>query len=316
MSGTARIVSNSTALTMDQASVEEVEQCEKQYPGWLLKLAPRTSILYRLFLGPDPLKVRRKICIMTAIIITFNASVWVAAAILFRSYPGLIGIAALAYTLGLRHAVDAGRRKKNWFLSHIKKICPVRGNLIFLSLVNSDHISAIDNVTRKLLGDGQRPVSVGFFFSIGHSTIVIVTCIVVAATANAVAQGVQNFSDIGSLIGTSVSITFLFLIGLLNVIVLVGICRALRRVKREGVYTELDIEAYLARKGLLGRFFWPIFKFIDRGWKMYPLGLLFGLGFDTSTEIALLSITAIQGANGMPIFHILILPFLFTAGNY
>jgi nickel/cobalt transporter (NiCoT) family protein len=158
-------------------------------------------------------------------------------------------------------------------------------------------------------------VSVGFFFSLGHSTIVIVTCIVVAATANAVAQGVQNFSDIGSLIGTSVSITFLFLIGLLNVIVLVGICRALRRVKREGVYTELDIEAYLARKGLLGRFFWPIFKFINRGWKMYPLGLLFGLGFDTSTEIALLSITAIQGANGMPIFNILILPFLFTAGK-
>jgi high-affinity nickel-transport protein len=159
-------------------------------------------------------------------------------------------------------------------------------------------------------------VSVGFFFSIGHSTIVIITCIIVAATANAVAKGVENFSDIGSLIGTTVSITFLFLIGLLNVIVLVGICRTLRRVKREGVYTELDIEAYLARKGLLGRFFWPIFKFIDRGWKMYPLGVLFGLGFDTSTEIALLSITAIQGANGMPIWHIVILPFLFTAGKY
>jgi high-affinity nickel-transport protein len=185
----------------------------------------------------------------------------------------------------------------------------------FYPMKNSDHISAIDNVTRKLLGDGQRPVSVGFFFSLGHSTIVVVTCIVVAATANAVAKGVQNFSEIGSLIGTSVSVSFLFLIGLLNVIVLIGICRALRRVKREGVYTELDIEAYLSRKGLLGRFFWPIFKFIDRGWKMYPLGLLFGLGFDTSTEIALLSITAIQGANGMPIWHILILPFLFTAGK-
>lgn len=190
----------------------------------------------------------------------------------------------------------------------------LRENLNF-SFKNPDHISAIDNVTRKLLGDGQRPVSVGFFFSIGHSTIVIITCIIVAVTANAVAQGVENFSEIGSLIGTSVSITFLFLIGLLNVIVLVGICRTLRRVKREGVYTELDIEAYLARKGLLGRFFWPIFKFIDRGWKMYPLGILFGLGFDTSTEIALLSITAIQGANGMPIFHIIILPFLFTAGK-
>ncbi|KAG2188102.1 hypothetical protein INT44_000853 [Umbelopsis vinacea] len=284
MSGTEKNAPNSTTINMAQAAIDDVEQCEKQYPSWLLKVAPRTSMLFRLFLGPDPLKVRKKICIMTLIVVLFNVSVWIAAAILFRSYPGLIGIAALSYTLGLRHAVDA------------------------------DHISAIDNVTRKLLGDGQRPVSIGFFFSLGHSTIVIVTCIVVAATANAVAQGVQNFSDIGSLIGTSVSITFLFLIGVLNVIVLVGICRALRRVKREGVYTELDIEAYLARKGLLGRFFWPIFKFINRGWKMYPLGLLFGLGFDTSTEIALLSITAIQGANGMPIFHILILPFLFTAG--
>ncbi|KAJ2961936.1 hypothetical protein NQZ79_g2878 [Umbelopsis isabellina] len=257
---------------------------ERQYPEWLLRIVPKNSVVYRLFLGPDPLRVRRKIYLMTFIVIAFNVSVWVAASILFKSYPNLIGTAALAYTLGLRHAVDA------------------------------DHISAIDNVTRKLLGDGQRPVSVGFFFSIGHSTIVIITCIIVAVTANAVAQGVENFSEIGSLIGTSVSITFLFLIGLLNVIVLVGICRTLRRVKREGVYTELDIEAYLARKGLLGRFFWPIFKFIDRGWKMYPLGILFGLGFDTSTEIALLSITAIQGANGMPIFHIIILPFLFTAG--
>lgn len=257
---------------------------ERQYPKWLLKIVPKNSVVYRLFLGPDPLRVRRKIYLMTFIVVAFNVSVWVAASILFKSYPNLIGTAALAYTLGLRHAVDA------------------------------DHISAIDNVTRKLLGDGQRPVSVGFFFSIGHSTIVIITCIIVAVTANAVAQGVENFSEIGSLIGTSVSITFLFLIGLLNVIVLVGICRTLRRVKREGVYTELDIEAYLARKGLLGRFFWPIFKFIDRGWKMYPLGILFGLGFDTSTEIALLSITAIQGANGMPIFHIIILPFLFTAG--
>jgi hypothetical protein len=122
MSGTERNVSNSTAITMAQGSIEEVEQCDKQYPSWLLKVAPRTSMLYRLFLGPDPLKVRRKICIMTAIVIAFNVSVWVAAAIIFRSYPGLIGIAALAYTLGLRHAVDAGKRKKNWFLRYLKNL--------------------------------------------------------------------------------------------------------------------------------------------------------------------------------------------------
>ncbi|GAB5585383.1 hypothetical protein Unana1_00283 [Umbelopsis nana] len=275
MAESARNDTQLTTVKTDSPQQIPYDKNEPHYPNWVLKFAPKTSMLYRLFLGPDPLNIRRKIYIMTAIVVSFNVAVWVAAAIIFRTYPGLVGIAALAYTLGLRHAVDA------------------------------DHISAIDNVTRKLLGDGQRPVSVGFFFSLGHSTIVVVTCIVVAATANAVANGVQNFSEIGSLIGTSVSVSFLFLIGLLNVIVLVGICRALRRVKREGVYTELDIEAYLSRKGLLGRFFWPIFKFINRGWKMYPLGLLFGLGFDTSTEIALLSITAIQGANGMSLIDTL-----------
>lgn len=126
MSGTGRNVSNSTAITMAQAPIEEVEQCEKQYPSWLLKLAPRTSMLYRLFLGPDPLKVRRKICIMTLIVVMFNVSVWVAAAIIFRSYPGLIGIAALAYTLGLRHAVDAGKEKKIGFLRDIKNLSSSR----------------------------------------------------------------------------------------------------------------------------------------------------------------------------------------------
>jgi hypothetical protein len=110
MSRTEKNDSNSTAITMVRESNEHIEQSEPQpqYPNWLLKLAPRTSMLYRLFLGPDPLKVRKKICIMTLIVVLFNVAVWVASAIIFRSYPGLIGIAALAYTLGLRHAVDAG----------------------------------------------------------------------------------------------------------------------------------------------------------------------------------------------------------------
>ncbi|KAF7721642.1 hypothetical protein EC973_004340 [Apophysomyces ossiformis] len=195
----------------------------------------------------------------------------------------MLGTGALAYTLGLRHAVDA------------------------------DHISAIDNVTRKLLNDGQHPVSVGLFFSLGHSTIVFITSVIVAATANAVANGVDNFSQIGGIIGTSVSIAFLTLIAILNVIVLVGVIKTLRQVKREGVYTELDIQEYLNNRGLLGRFFRPVFRFVNASWKMYPLGLLFGIGFDTSTEIALLGITAIQGANGMSIWLIILLPILFTA---
>jgi hypothetical protein len=112
MSGTEKNAPNSTAITMAQAPIEDVQQCGKQYPSWLLKVAPPTSMLYRLFLGPDPLKVRKKICIMTVVVVLFNVSVWIAASIIFRAYPGLIGIAALSYTLGLRHAVDAG--KKNW----------------------------------------------------------------------------------------------------------------------------------------------------------------------------------------------------------
>ncbi|KAI8062156.1 high-affinity nickel-transport protein-domain-containing protein [Gongronella butleri] len=197
----------------------------------------------------------------------------------------MVGTGALAYTLGLRHAVDA------------------------------DHISAIDNVTRKLLNDGKHPVCVGLFFSLGHSTIVFIMSVIVAATANAVANGVDDFSKIGGIIGTSVSIGFLTLIAILNIIVLVGVVRTLRRLKREGVYSELNIEEFLAtRGGVLGRFFYPVFRFVNASWKMYPLGLLFGLGFDTSTEIILLGITAVQGAAGMNMWLIILLPLLFTSG--
>ncbi|KAI8098868.1 high-affinity nickel-transport protein-domain-containing protein [Halteromyces radiatus] len=196
----------------------------------------------------------------------------------------MVGTGALAYTLGLRHAVDA------------------------------DHISAIDNVTRKLLNDNQYPVSVGLFFSLGHSTIVFIVSVIVAATANAVANGIDDFSNIGGIIGTSVSIAFLVLIATLNIIVLVGVLRTLRRVKKEGVYTELDIEDYLNKSGIMGRFFRPVFRFVNASWKMYPLGLLFGLGFDTSTEIILLGITAVQGARGMNMWLIILLPLLFASG--
>ncbi|ORX53176.1 NicO-domain-containing protein [Hesseltinella vesiculosa] len=173
----------------------------------------------------------------------------------------------------------------------------------------------IDNVTRKLLNNNQHPVCVGLFFSLGHSTIVFVMSVIVAATANAVAGGIDDFSKIGGIIGTSVSIAFLTLIAILNIIVLVGVVQTLRRLKKEGVYSELDIEEFLAtRGGILGRFFYPVFKFVNASWKMYPLGLLFGLGFDTSTEIILLGITAVQGAKGMNMWLIILLPLLFTSG--
>jgi high-affinity nickel-transport protein len=179
----------------------------------------------------------------------------------------------------------------------------------------SDHISAIDNVTRKLLNNNQHPVCVGLFFSMGHSTVDFITSIIVAATANAVSNSIDNFSEIGGVIGTSISIAFLVLIATLNIICMVGVVKTMRQVKREGIYTELDLEDYLNNRGILGRFFRPVFRFVNASWKMYPLGFLFGLGFDTSSEITLLGITAVQGASGMSMWLIVLLPLLFASGN-
>lgn len=178
-----------------------------------------------------------------------------------------------------------------------------------------DHISAIDNVTRKFLSNNQHPVCVGLFFSLGHSTVVFITSIIVAATANAVANSIDNFSEIGGIIGTSVSICFLTLIAILNIICMIGVIKTMRRVKKEGVYTEMDIEEYLSNRGILGRFFRPVFRFVNASWKMYPLGFLFGLGFDTASEITLLGITAVQAANGMSFWLIILLPLLFASGT-
>ncbi|KAI9480572.1 MAG: high-affinity nickel-transport protein-domain-containing protein [Benjaminiella poitrasii] len=257
-------------------------------PGRLGKLALRimseNSFAYKLFFGPDPHKVRTKAVSLLTGLLAVQVVIWIVAVCVYKPYPSMVGTGALAYTLGLRHAVDA------------------------------DHISAIDNVTRKLLSNNQHPVCVGLFFSLGHSTVVFITSIIVAATANAVANSIENFSEIGGLIGTSVSITFLVLIATLNLICMIGVIKTMRRVKKEGVYTEIDIEEYLNNRGILGRFFRPVFRFINASWKMYPLGVLFGLGFDTASEITLLGITAVQGAQGMSMWLIILLPLLFTSG--
>ncbi|KAG1145510.1 hypothetical protein G6F37_005436 [Rhizopus arrhizus] len=249
-----------------------------------LRFLTKDSFTYKIFFGPDPNKVRPKVLLLLAGLACVNIAIWVVSIIVFKPYPSMVGTGTLAYLLGLRHAVDA------------------------------DHISAIDNVTRKLLSTGKQPVCVGLFFSLGHSTVVFITSIIVAATANAVANSIDDFSKIGGIIGTSVSITFLVLIAILNIICMLGVISTMRQVKREGVYTEIDIEEYLMKKGVLGRFFYPVFKFIDASWKMYPLGFLFGLGFDTASEITLLGITAIQATNGMSMWIIILLPLLFASG--
>ncbi|MEH1978420.1 MAG: HoxN/HupN/NixA family nickel/cobalt transporter [Nostoc sp.] len=213
-----------------------------------------------------------------------NILVWVVALIAFHSYPLLLGTAVLAYSFGLRHAVDA------------------------------DHIAAIDNVTRKLMQENKRPVAVGFFFSLGHSTIVVLASVAIALTASTIQKDFPSFQKVGGLIGTTVSALFLLVIAAINMVVLWDVYKTFQSVKRGGTYDEQSLDEFLNQRGLLGRFFRPLFRLIDSSWKMYPLGFLFGLGFDTATEVGLLGISASQAAKGLPIWSILLFPALFTAG--
>lgn len=227
-----------------------------------------------------------------ALLVCVNLLVWAAVAVVLHFHPAMISPAVLSYTLGLRHALDA------------------------------DHISAIDLMTRRLIASGQRPVTVGTFFSLGHSTIVMITCIVVAATSGALRDRFDNFQRVGNIVGTSVSAAFLILLCCGNGWVLYRLIQRLRHVLREpapglseraaeeedDAATDLQLEG----AGFLAHVFRKLFRIVDRPWKMYPLGVLFGLGFDTSSEIAILGIASIQGAQGTSLWIILIFPLLFT----
>lgn len=197
------------------------------------------------------------------------------------------GTALLAYTLGMRHAFDA------------------------------DHISAIDNTTRKLMSEGKRPLAVGFFFSLGHSSVVAVLAILLNFGIKAL--GVQlkdensSLHHYTSLAGTTISGTFLMLIAILNLIILISIVRVFLDM-RKGAYNEEELEKHLNSRGLLMRFFGPIARRIDASWKMYPLGILFGLGFDTATEIGLLVLAGTSVIAGLPWWAILSLPLFFAGG--
>lgn len=226
---------------------------------------------------------RNRIVRMYAVLIAFNLLAWGLALVASISYPILLPTAFLAYTFGLRHAVDA------------------------------DHIAAIDNTTRKLMSDGQRPVAVGLFFSLGHSTVVVALSVVIALFASVVTD-IPALQEIGGLIGTTVSAAFLLVIGVINLVVLIDIYRMFRRVARGGSYSEATLEEFLNERGLLARIFRPMLRAIRQSWHMYPLGLLFGLGFDTASEVALLGLAATSGANHVPIAFILVLPALFAAG--
>jgi high-affinity nickel-transport protein len=228
--------------------------------------------------------LRFRIVAIYGLLIVCNIAAWIWALVACRHYPLLLGTALLAYSFGLRHAVDA------------------------------DHIAAIDNVTRKLMQDGKRSVGIGFFFSLGHSTVVVLASVAIAATAMAVKNNLDRWHTIGGVVGTLVSAVFLLAIAAVNVVILVSLYRIFQRVKQGGGYAEDDLHILLANRGFLARLFRPLFRLINHSWQMYPIGFLFGLGFDTATEVGLLGISAAAASKGLPIWSILVFPALFTAG--
>jgi nickel/cobalt transporter (NiCoT) family protein len=227
---------------------------------------------------------RRRIVAIYIVLLMMNVSAWAWALIAFRHYPVLLGTAFLAYSFGLRHAVDA------------------------------DHIAAIDNVTRKLMQEGKRPVAVGFMFSLGHSTIVVLGSIALSATALSLQHRLNAAKHIGGVVGTLVSTLFLFGIAIVNMTVLRSVYLAFRRVRRGERYVEEDFDLLLGSRGFLSRLFRPMFALIRQSWHMYPLGILFGLGFDTATEIGVLGLSASEAARGLSLWSVLVFPALFAAG--
>jgi nickel/cobalt transporter (NiCoT) family protein len=228
--------------------------------------------------------VRRKIGVMYAALLLFNVLAWSWAWAVLQASPALIGAAFLAYSFGLRHAMDA------------------------------DHIAAIDNVTRKLMHEGKQPVTVGFFFALGHSLTVVVGAVAVALAARALNRHFDAFKAMTAGAGTLASASFLIMIGVVNIVMLVELFRAFGRM-RDGRQPGRDDERVTQFDGnVLARLFKPLLRLIGASWLMLPLGVLFGLGFETATEVALLGTSATQASAGLSMSTILVFPCLFAAG--
>jgi high-affinity nickel-transport protein len=226
---------------------------------------------------------KTRLIALYAALLFANIAVGVWAFVLFSGDSVKLGTALLAYSLGLRHAVDA------------------------------DHIAAIDNVTRKLIQDGKRPITVGFYFALGHSTIVLIAAGLIAFTVGALAH-FERFSRIGSVIATATSAIFLFAIAAMNLVILRSVWHRFETVRKGGSYSTDDLDILLSGRGPLTRLFRPLFSLIRHSWQMAPLGFLFGLGFDTATEVTLLGLAGAQAAHGVSISTILVFPALFAAG--
>jgi high-affinity nickel-transport protein len=261
--------------------------------GEVVQPADQRSRLTRIRQGLTPAEWAR-FGGMVATVVGLNLAGWgmLAAALGGHYHIGKttvfgVGTGALAYTLGMRHAFDA------------------------------DHIAAIDNTTRKLVGEGKRPLSVGFFFSLGHSSVVFVLAILlnfgIRDLDHQLSDDGSGLHSVTNLVGTCVSGFFLFLIAAFNIVILAGILKVFREM-RTGAYDDEQLEEQLNKRGLMNRFLGPLARRVDTPWKMYPIGFLFGLGFDTATEIALLVLAGTAVAGGLPFYAILSLPILFAAG--
>ncbi|MCW3061182.1 MAG: HoxN/HupN/NixA family nickel/cobalt transporter [Capsulimonas sp.] len=227
---------------------------------------------------------KRRVALLVGALTAINILLWIVTWAASHTYPALLATGWLAYAFGLRHAVDA------------------------------DHISAIDNTTRKLMQEGKRPIGVGFFFSLGHSTIVILLCAALALAATYVQQHMAGWHAIGSQVGTFVSSAFLYIIGIVNLVVLIDLITRLRALARGKDLDEEAMHHALEQRGLLARLFRPILRMVNGSRQMYLVGFLFGLGFDTATEVGLLGMSAHSGQAGTPFWVIMLLPALFTAG--
>ncbi|MGO0122737.1 HoxN/HupN/NixA family nickel/cobalt transporter [Desulfothermobacter acidiphilus] len=230
--------------------------------------------------------VKRKLVGLYGFLLLFNLVVWVVLFEASHSYPYLLPLGLLAYVFGLRHACDA------------------------------DHIAAIDNTTRKLANEGKKPLGVGTFFSLGHSTIVILMAMGLALATQVTERNIPVLEHVGSIVGTLVSAAFLYLIAAINLFILVDVYRIFQKVRREHLTEEKmqELDETLLKRGFMNRILRGLFRSITASWQMYPVGVLFGLGFDTASEVALLGISAAAASKMMPLIYVIILPLMFTAG--
>jgi high-affinity nickel-transport protein len=213
-----------------------------------------------------------------------NIAAWSAALYVLGGHSVLLGSAVLAYTLGLRHAVDA------------------------------DHIAAIDNSVRKLMQRGEKPIAAGLYFSLGHSLIVILMSAAVGFAASQVMSRFEQLKAYGAFVGAAASASFLLLLAAFNFVILVSVWRTFRAVQRGEAFCEDDFDLLLNNRGMLSRLFRPLFGMVSKSWHLLPIGFLFGLGFDTATEVALFGLSATQAADGVSPWALLVYPALFTAG--